>query len=188
MKKSLLLLIAYSGVFLCAARCQHREEPLPIIQEAPKFSLEQENGALIRSVDLLNKVWVLSFFFTSCHGPCPITNANLQHLAATLPKQIEIVSLSTDPEHDTPERLRDYAARFSADPTRWHFISPPPAELQRITSGLQLASPEPPDMHSTRVYLIDQQGAVRAVYDGTDSTEMENLAKAVPVLLAKGNG
>src|SRR5437867_913183 len=86
--------------------------------EVADFALTERSGETVHRADLLGKVWVAAFGFTRCTGPCPQVSGTMARLQAELAGQpdVRLVSFSVDPDHDTPEVLREYAQRFGADP------------------------------------------------------------------------
>ncbi len=95
--------------------------------ELPNHSLVNSAGEQVRLHEVLNtgQPVMLNFIFTTCTTICPIQSAafrQVQQQLGTESNQVRMVSISIDPEHDTPERLRDYAARFSAGP-QWQFLT-----------------------------------------------------------------
>lgn len=153
-----------------ASTLEHLERPVPV------FSLTDQNGKTLDNTDLLGKVWAASFIFTHCQGPCPtITRhmAELQKEVADLP-DVRLVSLTIDPARDTPEVLKEYAARFHADGQRWFFLTGPGDVLKNVVQEGFLTAQEPaPDsdqiIHGTRVALVDRRGMIRGFLSGTDA-------------------
>jgi len=152
-----------------ASQLEHLERP------APAFSLTDQNGRTLDHSDLLGKVWVASFIFTHCQGPCPtITKhmAELQKEVADLP-DVRLVSLTLDPARDTPAVLKEYADRFHADGQRWFFLTGPEDVLKKVVQeGFLTAQQSAPDsdqiIHGTRVALVDRRGVIRGFLSGTD--------------------
>jgi protein SCO1/2 len=93
--------------------------------EVPDFALTERGGRQVTRADLLGKVWIVDFFYTECPDTCPLQSANMARLQDALAQEPDVclVSISVDPEHDTPEVLSEYAARFGADPDRWIFLT-----------------------------------------------------------------
>lgn len=99
-------------------------ERLEVYGEVPDFGLTERSGRRITLADLRGKVWVANFFYTECTDTCPLQSAHMAQLQADLTDpDVRLVSISVDPEHDTPEVLSEYAARFRADPDRWLFLT-----------------------------------------------------------------
>lgn len=86
------------------------------------------------------------FFYSSCPDVCPLQSARMAHLQRDLADQpdVRLVSISVDPEHDTPEVLRDYAQRFGADPERWLFLTGDKVAIHRLArDGFHLSVADP---------------------------------------------
>jgi protein SCO1/2 len=104
------------------------QEPSPAHKYFTDVTLINQNGQPMRLYsDLLKgKIVVINAFFTSCQGSCPVmaaTFARIQDwLGDRLGKQVYLISLSVDPETDTPEKLKEYAERFKARPG-WYFLT-----------------------------------------------------------------
>jgi len=99
------------------------------------FTLKERSGKTVRLEDLRGKVWVASFFFTACSRACGPMNANLAELHRALADRPDIllVSISVNPEQDTPETLSAYAKALGADPKRWLFLTGNEADIYKLT-------------------------------------------------------
>ena len=96
--------------------------------------LNQE-GNRFDSTTLHGKVVVLNFIFTTCTDVCPLFTANLAQLQRTLKNEqgnVFFVSISTDPEVDSPKVLKSYAQRYGADFQNWAFLTGSEAQLQQV--------------------------------------------------------
>ena len=93
--------------------------------EVPDFALTERGGRQVTRADLRGKVWIVDFFYTECPDTCPLQSANMARLQDALAQapDVRLVSISVDPEHDTPEVLAAYATRYGADPHRWLFLT-----------------------------------------------------------------
>ena len=164
---------------LVSAGC--KAAPLPILAEAPKFDLVADDGRPFVSDSLRGRVWLASFLYTSCPGPCPRLVEKLKRVRKEIPPaEIAFVSFSVDPDTDTPEVLRKYKAAhgIGADDA-WTFVTGPAGDVIALVqkgflTGVQRENAASPDegsvSHGTRVALIDRDGHVRGFY----STEGEN--------------
>ena len=167
--------------------------PTPAIQkhwEVPEFTFTERGGQTVHRSDLLGKVWVADFFYTSCPGPCPLLSSRLSTLQSKLAGRADarLVSISLDPEKDSPEVLQNYAARFKAGPN-WLFLTGDKAQTYSLVqTGFKLAiaeernNPEP-ITHSTKLILVDRNGWVRGFYEGVGSDETDRIVEDVDHLL-----
>lgn len=134
---------------------------------------------------LKGQVWLASFFFSACPGPCAQMNRAIAGLQSELKDDnLKFVSITVDPNNDTPEVLAKYAAGFQADPKRWLFLSGPFEQVQRLgTEVFQV--PVGPKMHTERVILVDKGSKVRGMYITSDPAQMLTLKRQIGELLAE---
>lgn len=113
----------------------------------PGFHLVDQDGRPVDETIFEGRVTVLSFIFTHCITACPPMTANMKLLYDQLEgTPVQFVSISVDPEHDTPERLREYAAQFGIDTDRWVFLTGPEGEAVRVVNeSLKFEISEDPD-------------------------------------------
>ncbi|PZR71501.1 MAG: hypothetical protein DLM73_15815 [Chthoniobacterales bacterium] len=146
--------------------------PLPSLGNVPKFELINQNAQPFGSQQLAGKIWIADFIFTTCPGPCPIISTRMSELQRPLEKSdVHLVSVSVDPEKDTPEVLRAYADKLHARPNRWDFLTGSQAAIYSLSrDGFKLGVSDGSEdagvpIHSTRFVLVDRRGAIRGYYD-----------------------
>ncbi len=188
-------------------------ETLGVYGEVPDFTLTERSGRRVSRADLLGKVWMTNFIYTQCTETCPLQSAKLARLQAEFAGEpdLRLVSITVDPEHDTPAVLARYAERYRADPARWLFLTGDKREIYRLAKdgfhlgvvnpdeqargGGPLAMLEPARafathgskgliMHSSRFVLVDRQARIRAYYLPDDEQSLEHLRRNMRVLLA----
>jgi protein SCO1/2 len=157
---------------------------LPIVKGAADGALLDSNGSLTSLHDLTHgRITVLSFIYTRCAAPkaCPYATNVLGQLHSvsaedkTLAVNMRLVSLSFDPEHDTPQRLAAYSecVRETKSGCEWRFATAKSAEAldsildaygQAVDKRSNSADPQGPLYHVLRVFLIDRQGRIRNIY------------------------
>lgn len=177
--------IAYAFVLIRAART-----PAKSYGPAPTFMLVDQNGQAFGSAQLQGKIWVASFIYTRCKGPCPIITSQLGSLqaAAFLNPNVRFVSFTMDPENDTPAVLKKYAENSNASSKQWIFLSGPKELIRNhIMPGFSLAaldqnSDTDPVVHSTRLVLVDKKGVIRGFYNGGDTLQNAAILKALKQL------
>ena len=138
----------------------------------PGFELTNQNGEPFGSAQLTGKIWIAGFIFSTCPGPCPMISSRMSELQRPLENSdVHLVSLTVDPEKDTPEVLRGYAEKLHARPGRWDFLTGPKSAIYDLSrSGFKLPVSENSDQpgvpaHSTRAVLVDRRGTIRGYYD-----------------------
>jgi protein SCO1/2 len=158
------------------------------------FTLTERSGREFSSQELQGQIWVVDFFYTECPGICVNLSqqmARLQQLAARYP-EVRLVSVSVDPERDTPPVLSEYAARYGADPQRWLFLTGEKKAIEQVVvRNFLLAMTENPDpnappqdriTHSSRLVLIDAQGRIRHYYDALAPDAAESVLGGIEAL------
>lgn len=155
------------------------------------FVLTDQNGESFDAASLRGKVWMGAIFFANCPGPCFREN---QAIADVL-REIDdpdflVVSLTCDPENDTPEALARYAERFEADPERWKFLTGDLAVIRDV--GLRLFKlPVELGVHSERGVVFDREGRLRGGYHLLQDDRVAALKKLIRSVLdepAAGSG
>jgi protein SCO1/2 len=172
-----------------------RQKALPVIDQVADFTLTNQDGNVTTLADLSNQVWIADIIFTRCAGSCPIMSTQMKSLQDTLPSnsRAKLVTLTTDPDYDTPSILKRYGERYGADFQRWTFLTGAKGELAGLAAGsLKLGStPVPPQdrtnsvdlfVHSTIFVVVDKQARLR----GSFQTEGQDVdwAKIQPQILA----
>jgi protein SCO1 len=188
--------IALAGVVFLYLLVMNRSAPmLPVLFEVPDFALTNQQGQVVTRSNLLGHVWVADIIFTRCAGPCPAMTRRMSELQAALPleQSVRLVTLTTDPTHDTSEVMDAYAKRFGADPYRWHFLTGTKAQIVRLAAdGLKLTTVEkepgqretPEDLfiHSTIFVLADQRGRVRGTFESDQPGVQQQVLDAIRAL------
>jgi protein SCO1/2 len=166
---SLLLFGTWGARKIIAPRAIESVRPIPDFRMTG-VTIDTEQP--IVKADLIGSPWVANFIFTHCGGPCPLLTAEMARLQKELPKEIKLVTLTVDPDRDTPEVLRQYASRFHADPRRWIFMTGEKGALFKLMyEGFNLPMVEDRQSpsgfrvtHSTKFVLVDSQGTIRGYY------------------------
>ncbi len=170
------------------------DRPLPVISRVPDFSLIERSGATVTRADLLGKVWVVDFVFTSCAGPCPEMTLRMRSLQETLRqtnRDVTLVTVTCDPARDTPRILARYADKYHADPKQWLFLTGSNEEaihdliLKGFLQALAPATKDSPIIHSTRFVLVDKMGRIRKAHEGLDVTVRDQLLHDLDKLLSE---
>jgi protein SCO1/2 len=164
-------------------------EPLP----APDFTLIDQDGNTMQLSSLRGKVVLLDFIYTSCPGPCPLLSRKFSQFQKTLGertgKEVVLLSITVDPQHDTPAVLKEYARRYQADTAGWKFLT---GSTQAIVSvayqyGADFyGEPGKEINHLVATYVIDQAGNMVKVLKGPNHTA-EELVQVVHEMLPPAN-
>lgn len=147
---------------------------------APSFALVDQDGRPLSLADLGGRLVVLDFIYTSCPGPCPtLTGAHVdlqKSLAPELRARTHFVSISIDPERDTPEVLRNYALARGADLSGWSFLTGPPETVRAVAASYGVGTTRASDeelVHTVATFLIDAEGQIAERWLGLDHDPAE---------------
>ena len=180
----LALLLLAAG---CSRTPEAEPEELRKLKQLPAFQLTERTGDAFGLDQLKGHVWVANFFYTTCPGPCAALSARMGDVQKAVAdfEDVRLVSISSDPEKDTPEVLRGYAQTFHAGP-RWFFLTGKKDIIYELANkGFllslteDLANTTEPITHATRLVLIDRAGTIRGYYDGTTTEGIARLLAAL---------
>jgi protein SCO1 len=150
-----------------------QELPLPKIALAPEFALTSQDGAPVTLADFRGRVTAVTFIFTLCTSTCPVLTPMMSfvqdRLGSVFGSKVAFVSITVDPERDTPEVLKQYAQAFGANLAGWTFLTGPPAAIQDVTRqyGVYASKTEAGDVdHTFLTSIVDSQGTLRVQYLG----------------------
>jgi protein SCO1/2 len=156
------------------------EERLPTIGAAPDFALTSQDGKEVALQDFRGKVVAVAFIYASCPDVCPLLTDKMarvqEALGSDFGSRIAFVSITTDPERDTPEVLKGYAEAFEADLAGWSFLTGTPAAIREVAQryGVAVAPAANGQVdHTLLTTLVDRQGAMRVQYLGSRFDEEE---------------
>jgi protein SCO1/2 len=153
-------------------------KPLPVLGQVADFTLTNQNGRVVSLTDLQGRVWVADIIFTRCAGPCPKMTRQMRDIQAALPadSHARLITLTTDPDFDSPAVLKTYAQRFGADFNSWLFLTGSKKQIAKLAiDSLKLTAIEktpeerqsPVDLfvHSTIFVAVDKHGRLRAIFE-----------------------
>ena len=156
------------------------------------FAFVNQVGDTIRKEDMAGKIYVADFFFTSCPTICPVMKKEMLRVYEQFKGEpnFRILSHSIDPTHDTQAVLKDYAEKLGVpDAATWNFLTGDQEKIFEIGQTSYLTTTMADDMepggflHSGAFLLVDQQGRIRGVYDGTKTEQVDRLLADIPKLL-----
>ena len=151
-------------------------EQLPVISKISPFSLTNHLGRVVTENELLGSPWLANIIFTRCPTICPQITQTISKLLPKIGRDVKIISLTTDPEFDSPDILNNFAKANQATSTNWFFLTGDKQALVTLAvNNLKMVSlpkeeskrETPTDLfiHSSLIVLVDQNGQVRASFD-----------------------
>ena len=156
------------------------------------FAFVNQVGDTIRKEDMAGKIYVADFFFTTCPTICPVMKKEMLRVYEQFKgdPNFRILSHSIDPSHDTQVVLKDYAEKLGVpDAATWNFLTGDQEKIFEIGQTSYMTTTMADDMepggflHSGAFLLVDQQGRIRGVYDGTKTEQVDRLLADIPKLL-----
>ena len=193
----------FCAAFGVSARRSHASSDLPVIGHVPAFAIPDQRGRIVSGEILRGQVLVVNFFYATCTTSCPLLTGRMRSVQGAIarreeqlerPLPIHLISITLDPENDTPDVLRAYAERVGADENRWSFLSGRSEDLDRIVvrgfkSTFQRADPSAgigTIMHGEWLVLVDGAGSLRGFYAASNPARMQSLVTDA-IRLARGS-
>ena len=171
-----------------------KDSSLPVYGTVEEFQLVNQENTVFNSQSLNGRVTVVNFIFTSCGGVCPLLTqqmAKIQDKTKDLGNRVQLVSISVDPDKDTPARLNEYGKLYGADYKRWVFLTGPIDTIRRVvvkgfmnamSEGKQSEGPAP-DLfeitHGENFVIIDKEGNIRAFRQARGDRDVQGILKIV---------
>ncbi|WP_417443009.1 SCO family protein [Joostella sp.] len=169
--------------------------------EVPSFEFVDQNGTTITNKDYEGKVYVVEFFFTTCPSICPVMTENMVKLQNRFKRNDDfaIASFTINPDHDTPEVLKEYADKYEITNPNWHLMTGDLDQVYKLSNtGFNLYAGKNANVnggfeHSGLFALIDRDGYIRSrpddfgnpivYYDGTTDEGVKMIEQDIAILL-----
>ncbi len=175
--------------------------PLPVLRTISSMDLVDQEGEPVNLQTFRGQPWFANIIFTRCPGPCARMTQKMRQLQEALPaeaSEVQLVSLTTDPDFDTPEVLSQYARKFQADIRSWKFLTGTKEEIVRVSTQEWLlvmlekgeAERESPNdifLHSTLTVLMDGLGRIRGTYEILEEGQLEEALDDLQRLLQEAS-
>lgn len=171
----------------------------PVLGQMHDFSLINQDGRQMSRKDFFGSVLVVNFIFSQCPDVCPLLTKQMSEIQARLKgtaKAIQLVSISVDPEHDTPAVLKKFSEGYKADPRLWSFLTGPIDNIMKLVindfkQALDGTNPQNQEdrmdammeiTHSEKFVLVDQSGQIRAYMNANSPEDINKIMKQVAIL------
>jgi protein SCO1/2 len=179
---ALTLAMMLASASAASAHATKENARLPVVGPAPQFALTAETGKRVALADLRGKVLAVTFIYATCTDTCPLLTAKMAEIQRRLGRdfgpRVRFVSITVDPEVDTPEVLRGYAKAHGANAEGWSFLTGTRGEIAEVLRryGVYARKNESGGVdHLFLTSLIDRSGMLRVQYLGVrfDPDEMQ---------------
>lgn len=181
-----LLVVAYLASLV---ELKQKQPRLPVLGRVADFTLTNQYDQVTTLADFTNHVWVADIIFTRCAGPCPRMTQQMGLLQTALPRNsaARLVTLTTDPDFDSPAVMKRYGERFGANFNRWTFLTGTKAQIAGLggdslkLSAVPVKAEDRKDsadlfIHSTIFVVVDKHAQLRGVFEtGGDGVEWTNV-------------
>ncbi|MFO7847758.1 MAG: SCO family protein [Balneolaceae bacterium] len=195
-----LILIITGVLGFAASGCDRLSVKQAVAGEDKEWELTDQNGETIQFPNrYLGKVMLVGYVYTHCPDICPMITYNMRDIQRELPDEQDfmLVSISFDPERDSPEILNEYATNYKLDQENWRFLTGKTnvvddllevLDIQTLKTPTQFTDSGKPQYfidHSDRVTLIDRNGNIRNTYVGSEM-DQEQIVSDIHKLLTEG--
>jgi len=150
------------------------------------MSLADQDNKVFEPEQYVGRVLLFNFVFTHCTSVCPTQTKDLAQVQKSLPEtirdQVHFISVSIDPNNDTPKKMKQFATHFQVDFAHWSFLTGSPEQLSKLMARLNIFDPSEtgqntkPQIHRTSLWLVDKQGRMLQRYKG-DPVDKERLVR-----------
>ena len=147
------------------------KENLYTVMKVPEFELTNQKNRKISDKDMIGKVYLVEFFFSRCPTICPVMNSNMKVIQREInDPNFGIVSISIDPDNDTPEILKEHAKMIGVNSPNWHFLTGKRSYIGNLADQFNIYVGDENDEgeslnHSGMIALVDQEGNIRCRYN-----------------------
>ncbi|MFA6248050.1 MAG: SCO family protein [Mucilaginibacter sp.] len=164
--------------------------PDTIYHKLSDFNLTDQNGNAVSFKNFDKKIFVASFFYTNCPSVCNTVNKNISEQVYAYRKNpmVYFASITVDPQRDTPQALKKYAAQYE-ETKKWLFLSGDTATIYNLArkgflvNAVQAGKDD--FIYSDKLILIDAEKRIRGYYDGTSAADLTKLNDEIKVLIAE---
>ncbi len=188
---TILLLAFYYFVF---RGTDNWKVKMPVLSYVQPFSFTNQDGEVVTDKNLLNKITVVEYFFTTCKGICPKLNTNMKQVYEIYKNEpdFQILSHTCNPDTDSVLVLKHYSDSLQVNTKKWIFLTGRKDSLYQMARGSYLLDDpknnvekiEDQFIHTQFFALVDRQGKVRGkIYDGLKMLEVEQLKQDISKLL-----
>ncbi|KXH82935.1 SCO family protein [Chryseobacterium kwangjuense] len=171
-RKVIIPIVIFALLFLgIGVGMGYFKKNLYTVMKVPDFELTDQNNKKITNKDMLGKVYLVEFFFSRCPTICPVMNRNMRFIEDEINNpEFGIISISIDPENDTPAALKEHAKMVGAKSPDWHFLTDDRDYIGKLADQFNIYVGDKEDdseslNHSGMIALVDKEGNIRCRYN-----------------------
>ena len=190
----LVVLIQVGWLMPIPSQAAQRDEILSKIGPAPAFTLTTQDGRRLSLKELGGKVVAITFIYTGCVDTCPLLTAKMAglqaHFGSNFGSKVFFISITVDPERDTPAVLKRYAEAHGANTAGWAFLTGSSAEIRQVAKRYGIYYKRRPggDVdHTFLTSVVDPSGTLRVQYMGVRFNP-DDLLRDIQTLLRESRG
>ncbi len=154
-----------------------------IYHKVPSFEYLNQDSMMITSESMIGKVWVADFFFSHCPTICPPMTSQMKRLnleTQDLSDHVQFMSFSIDPDRDTPSRLIEYRKMYDINVKNWHFFTGDEDATHLLAKSFFNGAERDAEAdggfgHTDYFAIVDHEGYVRGIYQGTNPDQVDLL-------------
>lgn len=157
------------------------------IHRIEKFSFLNQDGKRVTNQNFEDRIYIASFFFSTCPGICPLMTSNLVKLQEAIKEDHHVLLLShtVTPLKDTVPVLKNYAQSHGILSKKWHLVTGKRKEIYNLARNSYFADEDEGTnnfLHSENLFLIDKLKRIRGVYNSTQRMDIKRLIEDIEVL------
>ncbi|WP_139491970.1 SCO family protein [Brevibacillus dissolubilis] len=180
---SVLVLIIVAGTAFGYGKWWGQPD-IPVIKAIDDFDMQEVTGQPYQFSQHNGKVRLVSFIFTRCPDVCPPTTQIMSEIQDELKNEglfgtdVELVTISFDPENDTPEALKEYAAKFNADFSGWQYLTGTPDQIKEALARFGVGALKQENglyIHTMKTFLVDKNQNLRKMYGMAGDMDTEEI-------------
>jgi protein SCO1/2 len=172
-------------LFVLLTGCANLASKLPNYGKVPDFNMIDSNGHVFSRKMLAGSVWIIDFIYTSCPAECPRMTSKMHRIAEQVQGQdnLGLLSISVDPQRDTPSVLSRFAQRYGGATPQWHFLTGSSSTVHLLAyTTFHVGDIIGKMDHGTYFILVDKKGNIRGYYSSFDPDIMKSVLKDANVL------
>lgn len=165
--------------------CTDPASKLPNYGQVPNFRMTDSNSQPFDRKMLSGAVWIVDFIYTNCPAECPRMTSKMHQIAEKVQGEdnVGLLSISVDPDRDTPPVLNQFAQRYGGATPQWHFVTGTPSTVHLLAyTTFHIGDVIGKMQHSTHFILVDKNGDIRGYYSSFDPDSIASMLKDVNAL------